>query len=230
MYCFYHLSSVEQMQNTAIPDFPHLVNFPAHLHRFKASEGDQEQRRCVMCGKARACSAPSREVTMTIVRSKQKSNDRSRNNADGSSDTVHIIPRQNKGLCTACDVAVWVVKATGVEIKWCKGCKNFRPWVAFGDKGLATKCTRCRDRQREKYALQKEVQKSGGPLSVEKRGPKKSSKSDASTTNQTKNEYENDPSLTTLSPDNHGMSCLIEATTRVSAEKMNSEESKGCSV
>jgi hypothetical protein len=72
---------------------------------------------------------------------------------------MHIIPRQNKGVCTACDIAVWVIMVMGqerLEIKWCKGCKNFRPWAAFGDKGLATKCLRCRERQREKYALQKE--------------------------------------------------------------------------
>ena len=43
----------------------------------------------------------------------------------------------------------------------CKGCKNFRPWAAFGDKGLATKCVRCRERQREKYALQKEQKERG---------------------------------------------------------------------
>ena len=66
------------------------------------------------------------------------------------------IPTQNKGLCTICDVNVWVVMSSGLEIKWCKGCKNFRPWASFGDKGLATKCVRCRERQREKYALQKE--------------------------------------------------------------------------
>ena len=42
-----------------------------------------------------------------------------------------------------------------LEIKWCKGCKNFRPWPAFGDKGLATKCARCRHRQRTKYAQAK---------------------------------------------------------------------------
>jgi len=67
-----------------------------------------------------------------------------------------IIPTQNKGLCTHCDVNVWVVNQTQLEIKWCKGCKNFRPWAAFGEKGLATKCVRCRERQREKYAAQKE--------------------------------------------------------------------------
>jgi len=66
------------------------------------------------------------------------------------------IPTQNKGLCTICDVNVWLVISSGLEIKWCKGCKNFRPWAAFGDKGLATKCVRCRERQREKYALTKE--------------------------------------------------------------------------
>jgi len=70
--------------------------------------------------------------------------------------TNPIIPRQNKGLCTICDVTIWIVLESNLEIKWCKGCKNFRPWAAFGDKGLATKCVKCRDRQREKYALQKE--------------------------------------------------------------------------
>jgi len=47
------------------------------------------------------------------------------------------------------------VEMDGLEIKWCKGCKNFRPWSAFGTKGSATKCVRCRDRQKEKYATQK---------------------------------------------------------------------------
>jgi hypothetical protein len=65
-----------------------------------------------------------------------------------------FIPNQNKGLCTGCDVKVWVVRSSGMQIKWCKGCKNFRPWAAFGEKGHATKCVRCRDRQREKYASQ----------------------------------------------------------------------------
>merc|ERR1711957_206885 len=41
------------------------------------------------------------------------------------------------------------------QIKWCKGCKNFKLWASFGDKGHATKCLGCRERQKEKYALQK---------------------------------------------------------------------------
>ena len=67
-----------------------------------------------------------------------------------------IIPTQNKGLCTLCNVNMWIVAASGLEIKWCKGCKNFRLWASFGDKDLATKCLHCRDHQREKYAIQKE--------------------------------------------------------------------------
>ncbi|KAL3757044.1 hypothetical protein ACHAWU_002883 [Discostella pseudostelligera] len=44
------------------------------------------------------------------------------------------IPKQNKGVCNNCDVAIWVVNPSGMNIKWCKGCKNFRKWVDFGVK------------------------------------------------------------------------------------------------
>jgi hypothetical protein len=87
------------------------------------------KKSCVMCGNERLSMA-----------------------ARAREDSTHIIPRQNKGVCTLCDVAVWLVLDLDTEIKWCKGCKNFRCWVAFGEKGLATKCVRCRQRQKEKYA------------------------------------------------------------------------------
>ena len=99
-----------------------------------------------MCGKLRICSASS----LT---------EKGRAAACSDDGTAHIIPRQNKGLCTACDVTVWVLVSEGLEIKWCKGCKNFRSWAAFGDKGSATKCVRCRERQREKYAMQKNAKR-----------------------------------------------------------------------
>jgi hypothetical protein len=44
------------------------------------------------------------------------------------------IPKQNKGVCNNCDVAIWVVNPSGMNIKWCKGCKNFRKWIDFGMK------------------------------------------------------------------------------------------------
>ena len=165
-----------------LPDFPILVNFPEHLtrgqtrgtgeHKGLAPEG---KRHCVMCGQLRICSSTANRLNRSTAgfTGDVASNDTNSpfdtstgtSSAPSSSGTVHIIPRQNKGVCTACDVTVWtVVKSSSdgssnsggtLEIKWCKGCKNFRPWPAFGDKGMATKCARCRHRQREKYALQK---------------------------------------------------------------------------
>ncbi|KAL7551289.1 hypothetical protein ACHAWF_014485 [Thalassiosira exigua] len=65
------------------------------------------------------------------------------------------IPKQNKGVCNNCDVAIWVVNPTGMNIKWCKGCKNFRKWIDFGVKGYSSKCERCRQQQATRYANQK---------------------------------------------------------------------------
>ncbi|GAX11129.1 hypothetical protein FisN_9Hh221 [Fistulifera solaris] len=153
----------EQAQQSAMPEFSQLVNFPDYLARGregKTGAAATGQKNCVMCGKLRPCSAS------TMNR---------RGSTDGGEDdgAMHIIPRQNKGVCTACDVAVWAVAGakledgTPIEIKWCKGCKNFRPWAAFGDKGMATKCVRCRTRQKEKYAAAKESVKLELPRAIE---------------------------------------------------------------
>lgn len=144
-----------------LPDFSLLVNFPDHLSKGRNLESSSlvssdGTKPCVMCGQLRLCSASissssgGRRPRTTLVPSHEDPA-----NA-GNERTAHIIPRQNKGVCTVCDVAVWLVRDhDNLEIKWCKGCKNFRPWAAFGDKGLATKCVRCRKRQKEKYATQK---------------------------------------------------------------------------
>jgi hypothetical protein len=140
-HCFSNASAIAERR---LPDFSRLVNFPGFLSRGRNSEkagGADGKKNCVMCGKVRVCSASIGR------RGVAKPDD---------NETTHIIPRQNKGVCTVCDVTVWVVlEQEGLEIKWCKGCKNFRPWAAFGEKGLATKCVRCRKRQKEKYATQK---------------------------------------------------------------------------
>ena len=146
-----------------LPDFSLLVNFPDHLSKGRNLESNASltsdgTKPCVMCGQLRLCSAGTsvstgsggRRPRTTLIPSPEDPT------TSGNERTTHIIPRQNKGVCTVCDVAVWVVKDhDNLEIKWCKGCKNFRPWAAFGDKGLATKCVRCRKRQKEKYATQK---------------------------------------------------------------------------
>lgn len=176
--------TLENAETISLPDFHRLVNYPDHLiknypnylKKMKSSKNavsgvqadNNGKRHCVMCGELRLCSASSAQPTpSTRVRAPQsKKNEietaEETGDDDGSeSETTNIIPRQNKGLCTACDITVWVIMdstcdVNGLEIKWCKGCKNFRPWAAFGDKGMATKCVRCRDRQRDKYASQKD--------------------------------------------------------------------------
>lgn len=145
----------EKAQATPMPEFTNLVNFPAHISQKQPVSLPNGMRCCVMCGQACQCNGtmkgPKKVPSLPGI-------------AKGVPGVppapaagYAIIPTQNKGLCTACDVNVWVVVQSGLEIKWCKGCKNFRPWASFGDKGLATKCVRCRERQREKYALQKEA-------------------------------------------------------------------------
>jgi hypothetical protein len=138
-----------------------LVNYPDYITKGRSTvdkagnAAPEGQKHCVMCGKLRLCSSSAN------VAGRAKSAAAAVNTSPSDADdfnAMHIIPRQNKGVCTACDITVWVIIAMGqekLEIKWCKGCKNFRPWAAFGEKGLATKCVRCRDRQKEKYLWQK---------------------------------------------------------------------------
>jgi hypothetical protein len=150
---------MEKTKSAPVPEFTSLVNFPSHMSQKQSVNLPEGMRCCVMCGQACPCSTANKGK-----KSKGGKNDgglapRNSNGQDHMSEKsggYAIIPTQNKGLCTLCDVNVWVVAASGLEIKWCKGCKNFRPWASFGDKGLATKCLRCRERQREKYAMQKE--------------------------------------------------------------------------
>lgn len=141
----------------SLPSFYKLVNYPEflpqknnHLDGNTLSDDETKVKAnpsakyCVMCGTC--CFFVGMNASET-----------KREQAEVSSS--YIIPRQNKGLCTACDVKVWLVRDLNLTIKWCKGCKNFRTWSAFGEKSRATKCAKCRDRQKEKYAAQKEAKK-----------------------------------------------------------------------
>ena len=156
--------NMEQMKDAPVPEFTSLVNFPLHMTAKQSSFPDG-MRCCVMCGRACPCSASNKNKkgdkqhtgNGKIANNTISKHHRHQDSQGGSGNAgFSIIPTQNKGLCTDCDVNVWIVTSNGLEIKWCKGCKNFRPWAAFGEKGLATKCVRCRERQREKYAMQKE--------------------------------------------------------------------------
>ena len=198
--------SDDEIRESKIPDFQSLVNYPAHLHRYRslgAPEKSEPMRRCVMCGEKRMCSSSSSSASQLSRKGRLVSYPTS--SLDKGVESAHIIPRQNKGLCTSCDVAVWVVTDTKKEIKWCKGCKNFRAWAAFGDKGLATKCLRCRERQREKYANRKSIEKENISCKTER----KQSKEACPKKPRKKKENKVEPQ-TRMS---HGLSCLIAAAT-----------------
>eukprot|EP00978_Attheya_sp_CCMP212_P031672 scaffold120586_cov50-Attheya_sp.AAC.1 len=159
--------NIDEEKDAAVPLFANLVNFPEDFMYKHAKPLPEGMCYCVMCGKARVNSAARKHKLSRRTRKGSKSTSMNANicspEREGSSSSSidsnaqnAVIPAQNKGLCTACDVQVWVVNESSTEIKWCKGCKNFRPWAGFGQKGCATKCVRCRERQREKYAKQKE--------------------------------------------------------------------------
>lgn len=150
-----------------LPEFSTLVNFPSNSSGSSKTVIPLGMKHCVMCGTV--CHTSGSAVKKAKQQGKTPLGNSHCNASamtslapslapSGQVSNVATIPMQNKGLCTNCDVGVWVVVSSGMEIKWCKGCKNFRTWAAFGDKGLATKCVRCRDRQREKYAQSKRDQ------------------------------------------------------------------------
>lgn len=180
-----------------IPPFQQLVNYPHSSQRKRWSE----EMRCVMCGEKHFTSHGSRLAAQSQVA------------GSPDSDNMYIIPKQNKGLCTACDNSVWKVRKTGQEIKWCKGCKNFKAWEAFGDKYLATKCVKCREKQKEKYA--RKTGKLGNDIeeTVKKGTPSSSSK---------KKRLDNDPFFVTGQRKgghaDQGLSFLIAASNRVSQQ------------
>lgn len=91
-------------KNAKIPDFSFVTNF-------KPDIGEDGRRCCVMCGKFRMLNNGKSTKTKSMKSTSQYSFDKI------------VIPNQNKGVCTECDVDIWVLNKCGTQIKWCKGCK-----------------------------------------------------------------------------------------------------------
>ena len=132
----YFQGNMEQASQVNLPEFMMLANYQ-----------NIAQNQCKMCGLERALKCKTTKASAKKIANKEPT-----------------IPSQNKGVCTACDSQIWVIiderpEATplkGNQIKWCKGCKNFRPWATFGFKGGATKCAPCRESQAERYKGRKQ--------------------------------------------------------------------------
>jgi len=204
-----------------LPPFHQLVNFPEYLPQkspANVNQTDNENKHkhssnssiknCVMCGirchfvGSIVTKSPAQDgncngsLAVADIASSAAGSAPSPPNA-AINTTAFVIPRQNKGVCTSCDVKVWLVRDLNATIKWCKGCKNFRQWSAFGEKTRATKCAKCRDRQKEKYAAQKELLKMKRKISASAGGACSGSEGEDSSKTQTtlcsKDENDNAP-------------------------------------
>lgn len=148
-------SSSTTTTTVTLPDFREIVNFPAYVTQSKASGGGAVERPCVMCGVLRLDAQRLKKHGRNSVSRRKGTQSKTTTTTSTTSTTnmQDIIPAQNKGVCTACDVAVWTFQ--DMDIKWCKGCKNFKLWSDFGRKLKGTKCVKCRSRQHDAYAKQK---------------------------------------------------------------------------
>ena len=164
----YQGEDMATMMYTEVPLFQHIVNYPTFVvqpgRKRKRKKGDKEppagtagdetKRGCVMCGRYCLKSA-TKKGNLGGGQGYNIAEENLAINTAGPHGQRVTIPNQNKGICTACDVTVWIHSASGLQIKWCKGCKNFKTWAGFGHKGHLTKCMRCRDEQNKRYATQK---------------------------------------------------------------------------
>ena len=185
----YFQGDMRMWADAPVPEFPYLVNYPSEKAvtlRNPPNHADGVLRTCVMCGrscpygqrnesgKKRSSSSANGTGAGGCGKKKQASAFvRAEEEAADAAEGRVIIPTQNKGLCTSCDKTVWKVRSTGLQIKWCKGCKNFRPWAAFGVEGFKSKCLECRNQQKERYA-QKQKSKGLKVRKYESRAVKKS--------------------------------------------------------
>lgn len=101
-----YLSSAGSKQDAAgaLP-LPETGNFPQYF----GMPTDNGKRNCIMCGQ-------SCIVVKTLKEIK---------------DDDPSIPRQNGNVCSGCDKRIWVMVDSGLEIKFCFRCRQFRRLTDF---------------------------------------------------------------------------------------------------
>lgn len=128
----------------SIPAVTELANFPQHCGKPRRSDG---AKCCIMCGSLRlVCDSRPREPS-----------------------EAPCIHSSSRGVCTTCEVSVWVLAESGLRIKSCSKCKCFCHVAAFCLKnranhtngGISTLCcSNCRNCQ---VNYQKVKQGGGSP-------------------------------------------------------------------
>ena len=120
---------MERNKSRTVPDFTSLINFPSSGGSSAASKaacnsnGGSISKICVMCGK------------LCPVSQGKKNKASSAYIKNGNNTQAPIIPSQNKGLCTACDVSVWCVGRV-VTVSRCE-CVVFWAWARCRDVAMS---------------------------------------------------------------------------------------------
>lgn len=121
-------SSLADAHKIELPEFQSFANFPQYC-RIKADKAGK--RNCVLCGNLRSCFKKRKD----------------------SNGVTPFIPTKSKGVCTSCEVAVWNMVGSNVQIKFCQQCIRFRPLAFFTAKETRKQegrflgsCTHCRNR------------------------------------------------------------------------------------
>lgn len=125
---FFNSNMLEYMESSPVPGIRQLMNFPQYFGQV-ARNG---KKCCIMCGHLHPFVSRTGKETRT---------------------SMTIIPKRNKGVCTACDERIWKVLESGLIIKWCRFCRKFWPLATFGKRGTLKTCGRCRAYVNEKSRM-----------------------------------------------------------------------------
>ena len=101
---------VEALQLAEPPPYESILNFPQGRRKQRYCD----ERLCVMCG----LYFPTTSRASPSYDGKKKRAGNLRSARKGGATTI---PSQNRGVCTNCDLVVWIHVPTGYQLKFCKG-------------------------------------------------------------------------------------------------------------
>ena len=105
---------MEKFKSVQVPEFTSLVNFRSHMSQKQSHNLPEGMRYCVICGHACPCSPANKNKKNSKIKSEDNnmtplgSNDQANGPMSNPGGSYAIVPTQSKGLCTHCDVNVWI--------------------------------------------------------------------------------------------------------------------------
>ena len=99
--------------DVSIPEFTSLINFPGNVTAKQTVSLPEGIRCCVMCGQACPFSNGGKKKKSDVPRNAMMGG-----RGNGQEATQAVIPSQNKGVCTSCDVNVWIMVWNAPQHIW----------------------------------------------------------------------------------------------------------------